>query len=306
MTKILLLAGGISDEHEVSLRSGAWVRKALEAANHDVTTMDPSDKNFDVIAASQGFDVVFPVLHGKGGEDGSLQSQLDNTDIPYVGTGPHGSRLCFDKWQYRNKLLEAGLAVARGELVDIESFWQSPLSKRPFVLKPHKGGSSIDTIIVRDIATISAKRINDVFSRYEKLLIEELVLGIEITIAVLNGIALPVIEIIPPEGLEFDYENKYNGASQELCPPLHVPVSVQLEAQSLSQQIHKLCACGDYSRTDMIADELGKLTVLETNTIPGMTEQSLFPKAAATAGISMPTLCNQLVEMALTHQTERA
>jgi D-alanine-D-alanine ligase len=138
------------------------------------------------------------------------------------------------------------------------------------------------------------------------MLLEQLVEGVEIAVPVLDNHALPVIEIIPPSGGEFDYENKYNGASQELCPPQHVTQSVQHRAQQLAEKIHSLCGCRDYSRTDMIVRPDGSLTVLETNTIPGMTEQSLFPKAAAVAGLSMAELCTQLVELALSRRTASA
>ena len=131
------------------------------------------------------------------------------------------------------------------------------------------------------------------------MLLEELVEGIEITVAVVGDQALPVIEIIPPEAGEFDYENKYNGRSQELCPPEHVAEDIQAEARDLALRTHNLTGCRDFSRTDMILTPLGELWILETNTIPGMTDQSLLPKAAAAAGIPMPLLCDRLVQMAL-------
>lgn len=299
MAKVLILAGGTSDEREVSLRSGGSVKVALETMNHQVGVADPASPNFDLGTVTHGYDVVFSVLHGKGGEDGLMQAELDKTGVPYVGTGTAASELCFDKWRYRSKLLGVGVSLPKGELVDIESFWQSPLTRQPFVLKPFDGGSSIDTLIVREPNKLEAAVVNDIFTRHAKMLLEELIEGIEITVSVLGDTALPVIEIIPPESGEFDYENKYNGASQELCPPVNVPKNVQREAQSLAARIHELCDCRDYSRTDMIVGDSGELAVLETNTLPGMTDQSLFPKAGATAGITMPELCDRLVTMAL-------
>jgi D-alanine-D-alanine ligase len=300
----LILAGGTSDEREISLRSGNSVRQALEAAGHTTNLADPAADGFDMAAAVAGFDVVFSVLHGKGGEDGQTQAELDKTGVSYVGTGTTASLLCFDKWKYRETLLAEGLPVAQGEIVDLEGFWQSALSKSAFVLKPIAGGSSIDTIIVRDTGNMNDSAIRDTFERHPQMLLEQLIEGVEITIAVVGETSLPVIEIIPPESGEFDYENKYNGATQELCPPQHVKIASQLEAQALAARIHKLCDCRDYSRTDMIVETSGKLIVLETNTLPGMTDQSLLPKAAAAAGISMTALCDRLVTMALNRRTE--
>lgn len=306
MTKVLILQGGTSSEREVSLRSGNSVKRALEVCGHTVGVADPGDDSFDLRRAVEGYDVVFSVLHGTGGEDGAMQAQLDQTGIPYVGSDTASSELCFDKWRYREKLLEADYPVASGELVDLESFWQSDLLRQPFVLKPYNGGSSIDTLIQRDPDTVDHQEIERLFGSHAKMLLEELVSGVEITIPVLDQTALPVIEIIPPESGEFDYDNKYNGQSQELCPPQHVSEEVQQRARDMATQIHKLCGCGGYSRTDMIVGLDGLLTVLETNTLPGMTDQSLFPKAAATAGIDMPTLCDQLVQLTLTSRTANA
>jgi D-alanine-D-alanine ligase len=135
--------------------------------------------------------------------------------------------------------------------------------------------------------------------KHQRLLLEALIAGTEITVGMLGEQPLPVIEIIPPEHGEFDYENKYNGQTQELCPPVHVSPELQQAAQQLAQQVHELCGCRDFSRTDIIIDAEQQLWVLEINTIPGMTDQSLLPKAASVAGITMPQLVDRLVEQAL-------
>jgi len=218
----------------------------------------------------------------------------------YVGSGVAASKLCFDKWQYKQLLIEQGLPNPSGRLVDQATFWQSDLIKQPFILKPNYGGSSIDNLLVREpAASLDKQVINGLFAKYSQMLLEELISGTEITVAVLGDKSLPVIEIIPPPSGEFDYENKYNGQSQEICPPLHVEQSIQATAQKLATQIHQLTGCRDFSRTDFMINQDGDLFVLETNTIPGMTDQSLFPKAAAAAGISMEDLVDQLVSMAL-------
>lgn len=294
MTHILVLSGGISSEREVSFRSGKAVAKALEASGHRVTMHDPQEGT-DMLPQT---DVAFPVLHGLGGEDGTIQAVLDTVNIPYVGSDAAASALCFDKWAYKQKLREAGLPVANGTLLTKETLWQSPYVKKPFVLKPFDGGSSIDTFIVRDVTAIPKQRIEDSLTRHKQMLIEELIEGQEITVGVLEGTALPAVEIIPPSEGEFDYENKYNGKTQELCPPQHISPEVHKQAQELAVQAHQLTGCRDLSRTDMIATKDGRLYILETNTMPGMTDQSLYPKAAAATGISMVELVDRLVKAA--------
>ena len=300
MSSVIVLAGGTSDERAVSLRSGAAVSAALQAASHDVTVLDPADGLTKELLV--GHDVVFPVLHGAGGEDGSLQTQLDIFRLPYVGTGAAASALCFDKWQYKQLLAEHDLPHPAGELVDETKFRQSPLITRPFVLKPFDGGSSIDTLLVRSLVEpLDKNAVSALFAKHPRMLLEELIVGTEITVAVLGDQCLPVIEIIPPSGGEFDYENKYNGQSQELCPPEHVSDAVQHKAQELALRVHQLAGCRDFSRTDFMIDAGGNLYILETNTIPGMTDQSLLPKAAAVSGLTMPQLMDRLVRLALAH-----
>lgn len=191
-----------------------------------------------------------------------------------------------------------GLSVAASAEVSFEDFKSSPLKDKPFVLKPIDGGSSLDIVIVRDITTLPEAQIETVFTKYNTLLLERLIEGAEITVGVLGAEALPVVEIIPPADGEFDYENKYNGATQELCPPQHVSASAQAAAKKLAVEIHNLTGCRHYSRTDMIVQKDDRLIVLETNTLPGMTDQSLFPRAAAAAGYTMSELTDKLVKLA--------
>ena len=299
MIQVIVLAGGDSDERAVSLRSGAAVATALRTGGYAVTELDPAQPGPDYEAQLAGADLVFPVLHGKGGEDGVIQSWLDSRGIRYVGATVTASELCFDKWRYKQLLQSAGLPTPAGELVQAGSIWESPLVRAPFVLKPHDGGSSIDTYIVRDPVHVDRQAIDDSFTRHQDMLLEELIEGTEATIGVLLGAVLPVIEIVPPAGGEFDYDNKYNGRTQEICPPRSISTEIQLKLQDLTTQIHKLTGVYDMSRTDIMIGKNGTLYVLETNTIPGLTTQSLFPKAAATAGYSMPDMVRLLVDAAL-------
>jgi D-alanine-D-alanine ligase len=244
-------------------------------------------------------DIIFPALHGKGGEDGELQKFLESHHVKYVGSGAEASARCLDKTRYAELLKKRGILLPATDTVTLEAYKASPLRERPFVLKPIDGGSSIDMFIVRDPADADQAAIAAAFQKYGTLILQEFVEGVEITAGVLGTEALPIIEIIPPNGEYFDYENKYNGQTQELCPPEHVSKQDQAQAQALALEIHQLTGCRDMSRTDIIIDEDGRQYVLETNTIPGLTGESLLPKAAAEAGYTMPDLCNRLIELAL-------
>ncbi len=298
MPRVLVLCGGISDERAVSLRSGVAVTTALQAAGYEVIEADPANMSSVDKALSQA-NVVFPVLHGKGGEDGVIQRVLEKRGIPYVGADSSVSAFCFDKWRYKQKMIEDGIRIPRGLLVDHDTCWSSELSAQPFVLKPFDGGSSVDTFIIRDPVTFDRTSVDAAFTRHPQMLLEQLIEGTELTVGVLIDFALPVIEIVPPVGAEFDYENKYNGTTQELCPPQTVSKELQSQAQALAQRIHTLLGVRDLSRTDIMIGANDALYVLETNTLPGMTGQSLFPKAAAVAGYPMTELVRTLVESAL-------
>lgn len=297
-TRVLVLAGGNSPERQISLLSGAAVTAALQKVGYELANADPDDGLEKLIPLLRSADVVFPALHGAGGEDGELQRFLERHEIKFVGSGSRASELCFDKYSYAQLLAKNNFLTPKTELVSFQEFTAAPLAGKPFILKPNDGGSSIDNVIVRDVSRQDREAIREVFNKYPKLLLQELIIGMEITVAVLGDQSLPVIEILPPEGQEFDFENKYNGAAKEICPPEHVSLADQTEAQKLAADIHKLCGCRDMSRTDIMVSE-GKLYVLETNTIPGMTDESLLPKAAAAAGIDMLALCDRLVQAAL-------
>jgi len=296
MRKVNVICGGNSAEREVSLRSGAAVAKALENAGYKVAVLDPVAAGIDEIVDC---DVVFLVLHGAGGEDGTIQTELEKRGIKFVGSGSVASALCFDKWEYRKVITAAGLPMPKADTVQHREHAVHELAQDLHVLKPINGGSSIDTHIVRELGKIPHAAIAETFKRYQTMLIEELIDGTELTVGILGDAALPIIKIVPPEAGEFDYENKYNGASQEIVAPEDVDASIQKAAQELALKAHQLTGCRDFSRTDIMCDKTGKLFLLETNTIPGMTDQSLFPKMAAAAGLPMPTLCKQFVEMAL-------
>lgn len=295
MQKVLVLGGGISPERPISLRSAAAVSGALRSAGYEVAYFDPEVGSDKLKDALNGVDVVFPVLHGRGGEDGTLQAVLEQVGVPFVGSGSKVSAVCFDKWQFRLAMEREGILIPGGKMVGVEFLEET--QDEPYVLKPYDGGSSIDTFIVRDPAKAAIEP--EVFDRNPTMLYEQLITGTEITVGVLGGEGLPVIEIIPPQSGEFDYENKYNGLTQEICPAKSISAALQVQAQQLACKVHTAVGARHLSRVDIIVTESGELFVLELNTIPGMTDQSLFPKAAATASIPMQELVSRLVNMAI-------
>lgn len=296
---ILLLAGGYSNERDVSLRSGDAVEKALKAKGHEVRRADPKE-DLDWPAIIDGIDAAFIALHGAGGEDGDIQAQLEAVGLRYTGCGIGASDLCWDKWAYKEFLEDKDVPICDGAIVTLQDI-DNDLFKKPFVLKPVRGGSTIDTLITHEVSEENLAAAKRLLQKYDHMLVEPLIVGIEITVPVIGEAALTPIEIIPPKNKDFDYENKYNGETQELCPPINVSEDKQHEAMELALKIHNLTGCRDMSRTDMIIDRDGNLHVLETNTVPGMTDGSLLPKSAAVAGMDMPELCDKLIKLALQH-----
>ena len=240
-----------------------------------------------------------PILHGKNGEDGVLQAELEKRDLAYLGSDSQVSAACFDKWQTLERLRGEGVNVPEGVRVNKNNYKDQPLAQKPHALKIIHGGSSIGTIIVRDSKKVDQKQIDELFELENDAVLGELVEGIEVTVPILDQVALPPIEVRPPEGGEFDYENKYNGASAELCPPPSLDEEQIKNAQRLAEQIHKIMKCRHLSRVDTIMRPDGSFTALEINTMPGLTDQSLYPKAAAVSGIPMPELVKRFINMAI-------
>src|SRR4030095_1883169 len=210
--------GGDSPEREVSLRSGKSVLQALQAAGYTTQEYDPA-KGIKFLDSLGPATIVFPILHGQGGEDGTIQKQLEKRNIKYLGSDSRASALCFDKSRTRQVLLANGVPMAEGDTVTRDSYTDHPLTKRPHVLKVARGGSSIGTLLVSNPTVSKPEKVQEIFELDELAIIEELVEGVEIKITILDRTALPVIEIRPPADGEFDYENKYNGQTAELCPP---------------------------------------------------------------------------------------
>lgn len=295
---ILILYGGDSPEREVSLKSGENVSEALKKSGHK-TFMHDTLQGFEGIAEYKDkVDLVFPILHGLNGEDGKVQKILEELNMKFLGAGSTASEKSFNKIRAHEIIEKNRIKMPRYREVVIADI-DDQMFSRPYVLKPIEGGSSIDTQIVRSNSSSEIETSKSLLKKYKKMILEELISGREITVPVLGDKCLSVIAIIPPKNEEFSFENKYNDKSQEICPAPREYISAQkqFEAQEISMKIHKTLEIRDLSRTDLILSEDGELFVLEINTMPGMRKESLYPKAAKEAGITMEDLVNQFVKM---------
>ncbi|SMC25211.1 D-alanine--D-alanine ligase [Desulfacinum hydrothermale DSM 13146] len=304
--RVALLAGGISAERDVSLKSAQQVDEALDKTKYDIRRYDPRDQLPELVRDASTIDVALVILHGRMGEDGAIQGFLECLGIPYHGSGVLGSAVAMNKIVSKQLYQQAGLPVAPYVIVDRKA---PPAPAEivdslglPVVVKPEHEGSSIGLSIVKEEKDLQGA-LEEAWRYDPRCLVEQFVAGTEITGGVLGNHkleALPLVEIIPGEEYEFfDYTAKYTpGATREICPA-RVPDEVARRAQDYAVRAHRALCCRGYSRTDMIVSPSGDMVVLETNTIPGMTQTSLYPQAAAAAGISFSQLLDRLIELAL-------
>ena len=302
--RVALLAGGRSNEREISLASGDGAREALQAAGFSVVDIDPANPDDLKRLIEEHFDVAFLCLHGKYGEDGTVQGLLDTVGIPYTCSGVWSSALAMDKPKAKVFYEKAGVptppsvTVRKGETVDVSVIVEK-LGEH-VVVKPGNEGSAIGVFIVEGQASIE-KALSKALEIDDEVLIERYISGTELTVAVLgneDAVALPIIEIIPKSAF-YDFESKYAAdGSQHICPA-RLPEDVARKVQNEAVKAHKALSCSGTSRSDFILEEDGSCWCLETNTIPGMTATSLLPDAARAAGMSFPDLCKKLIELAL-------
>lgn len=291
---ITVMLGGPSAEREISLRSGAAVAAALRSLGHTVHELDPKDMSW---VLPDDTDVVFLALHGTYGEDGTVQQQLDALGVPYTGCDAQASRVAFDKLLAKQRFVAGGVPTARYTVVaSPQASW--PLGwDPPVVLKPARQGSSVGLQFVERVSDW-AGALAEVFRFDTQALVEEKISGREVTVGILGEQPLPVVEVRPKSGL-YDYRSKYTaGATEYLCPaPFDAETTARIQATGLAA--FRAIGGRDYARVDMMVRADGEPIVLEVNTLPGMTETSLLPKAAAAAGISYAELCERMIELAL-------
>ena len=304
--RIALLAGGKSGEREVSLSGAAIFEKALNPEKYEITRYDPASDLEKLARDSDSIDFAFILLHGLFGEDGSVQGMLDLLDIPYQGSGILGSALAMDKNLAKILYRMENIPVAPWQVVHQVAEGQSDALMNalglPLVIKPVRDGSSLGLTIARSRDQVE-QGIEHALKNDKSVMVEKYIAGREITVSVLgneNPEAMPVIEIVPGDDYEFfDYNAKYlPGASQEICPA-EIDPGLARTAQNYGLIAHKVLQLDGYSRSDMIIAADNTIYILETNTIPGMTETSLLPQSAKAHGLDYPALLERLIELGI-------
>jgi D-alanine-D-alanine ligase len=301
MTRVAVLYGGISAEREVSLSSGRQVIAALRASGFAVTPVEVGADLRAVLAAlDPAPDVVFNALHGRFGEDGTIQGVLDWLGIPYTHSGVRASALAMDKPTAKAVFAAAGLPVAAGRVIAIEELEAVDPMPRPYVVKPLNEGSSVGVSILREGGNHRAAIVES--WRYgPKAIVEEYIPGREITVGVMGERALAVTEIAPRHGF-YDYEAKYAAGGSRHIIPAGIHPKAYAGAMEIALAAHRALGCRGATRADLRYDdtrgEPGRLVLLEVNTQPGLTPTSLLPEQAAYVGMSFPRLCTWMVEQA--------
>jgi D-alanine-D-alanine ligase len=293
--KIAVLMGGPGSERDVSIATGRGVSKALRSLGAEVVDVDVRDENFELPG---DVDLAFIALHGTFGEDGQIQQFLEQRGVAYTGEGVEQSRLAFDKIQSKEKFREDGMRTPEWEVIHRG---QRPTIPLPIVVKPSREGSTVGVVIVKREGEIESA-IAEAAKYGHELLVEKFVPGRELTIGILGDQALPILEIIPKGGF-YDFTNKYpflnpqaGGGAEHVCPA-QIDQKKTAEIQELALQAFRALGLQVYGRVDVILSDRGEPFVLEINTIPGMTEASLLPEAAAAAGISYLDLCARIIAL---------
>ncbi|HYF01140.1 MAG TPA: D-alanine--D-alanine ligase [Planctomycetota bacterium] len=301
-----VLMGGTSSEREISLRSGTAVATALRSLGHKVVDIDVRSETGEELDGRH-LDVAFIALHGRFGEDGTLQRILQERKIPYTGSGPAASRAAMDKVESKRLFKANGVetpphrVIARGDSVALLEQCARALGY-PVVMKPRAEGSSVGVTVHQDRATL-LDGAAECF-RYDAIgLMEKFIKGRELTVGVLDGRALPIIELRPKGGF-FDFNAKYQDPDTLYLVDPPISDLDKRRVQKAALEAHKALGCEGMSRVDLILTPFCAVHVLEVNTIPGLTERSLLPKAARAAGIDFPDLCWTIVETALRRRRE--
>lgn len=293
--KIAVLMGGPGSERDVSFATGKGVAKALRSLGAEVTEVDVKSPDFEL---PSGIDLAFIALHGTFGEDGQVQRILEERGVAYTGDGVAESELAFDKIRSKEAFQHHDVATPYWQIV---TNGQRPTIPIPFVVKAPRQGSTVGVHIIKNERQIDAA-IADAAKYDRELLVEKFVPGRELTIGILGDQALPILEIIPKGGF-YDFTNKYpflnpgaGGGAEHVCPA-KIPEERTRAIQDLALRAHRSLGLQVYSRVDIMLPEEGEASVLEVNTIPGMTEASLLPEAAAAAGIGYAELCARIIEL---------
>ena len=310
--KIAVLCGGRSAEREVSLKSGAQVQEALRSLGHDVVAVDIDPDTWDTLRDG-AFNCVFNALHGRQGEDGTVQGMLELLGLPYTGSGVLASALCMDKARAGEMMAAAGLFVPDFEEIEtkegIGADAVPQLSSRyglPLVVKPVLEGSTIGLTIASDEDQVASGL--ELASRYDRrVLVQKFQPGTEITVGVLatpDLLVLPTLEIVSDNPV-YDYDAKYTAGKSHHIIPARISKQAQRDAAEAAGRAFELLGCAGMARVDIIVDSAGTPWLLEVNTVPGLTALSLLPDAARAAGIEFDQLCRRLVDHAVARHQRR-
>jgi D-alanine-D-alanine ligase len=293
--KVAVLFGGRSAEREVSLKSGAAVLAALQRSGVDAHAFDPAERDLSDLKKEK-FDCAFVILHGRFGEDGTVQGALELLGIPYTGSGVMASAIAMDKWRTKLVWQAAGLPIPEYEALTEPTDWNAVADHLdlPLFVKPSSEGSSVGVTKVKTVEELPLAYAEA--AKHDKVVIaESFMSGGEYTATILNGRALPVIKIEPANEF-YDYESKYLRDDTRYLCPCGLNAEQEAEMQHLALLAFQLIGCQGWGRVDFLRSEDGKPYLLEINTAPGMTDHSLVPMAARQAGISFEQLVLQILE----------
>jgi D-alanine-D-alanine ligase len=295
--KVAVLLGGRSAEREVSLLSGAAVLEALRGRGVDAHGFDPAQRPLEELR-QDGFERVFIALHGRYGEDGTVQGALELLGIPYTGSGVMASALAMDKWRTKLIWQSVGIPTPRFEMLSADSDFSAVAVKLglPLIIKPSREGSTIGLTKVSQVEQLA-----DAYALAAKhdpmVLAEHFVSGAEITAAILGDIALPLIRIEAASGL-YDYHAKYFADDTQYFCPSGLPAAQEQTLQALATRAFRIVGCSGWGRVDVMLDQQGMPYLLEVNTSPGMTSHSLVPMAAKVQGLGFPDLVIRILKSA--------
>ncbi|HLW04355.1 MAG TPA: D-alanine--D-alanine ligase [Azoarcus sp.] len=293
--KVAVLFGGHSAEREVSLMSGSAVLAALLRQGVDAHAFDPAERDVCTLSA-EGFERAFLVLHGRGGEDGTIQGALDTLGIPYTGSGVMASALAMDKWRTKMVWAACGLPTPRYAILREDSDWEAIAEELglPIFVKPAHEGSSMGATKVERAEDLRAAWA--LALRYDSLVLAEAFIGgAELTVPFLGERALPVIRIEAPGG-NYDYQNKYFSDETQYHCPAGLDPDFEIELQRLAMESAAVLGCSGWGRVDILLDDQNRPWLLEMNTTPGMTGHSLVPMAAKVAGLDFDELCVEILK----------
>jgi D-alanine-D-alanine ligase len=308
---VVVLAGGLSHERDVSLRSGRRVAEALRAVGVDVEVRDADAGLLPALAAARPA-AVFPTLHGSSGEDGAVRAVLDLLGLPYVGAAPPACRTAFDKPTAKAVVAAAGLTTPDWVALPHETFRElgatgllSAIVDRlglPLMVKPARGGSALGASTVHSVEELPTAMVG-AFAYGDTALVETFVTGTEIAVSVVDTgagpVALPPVEIVPDGGV-YDYGARYTAGTTEFFVPARLSTEAAEESARVAVAAHTALGLRDLSRTDLIVDDAGRCVFLEVNVAPGLTETSLLPQAAESAGLELGALYRELLVAAVT------